>query len=425
MNKLFFILPVLFLSLTAMCADTPANCGKEFKITCLPSTHFAKIGDTIEFTVASETQKNCRIVLTVDRGRVLKHLRKADVPYKLTYKAEFAGFIRCEVFMKNKLAASCAVAVEPENIRAAGKEPADFDEFWNNTFKESDKLPLDLKMEKLDLKGNFNFFRMSCANINGKRAYALLAVPKNVTKPVPMLVTFGGGEAYINERSLSANAQGVLRNLKVSAAALLMLHLPPYPPEKDGKAAQKRHREFLKEFGYRRYIVPVESKETFYVRPTVTGALRLLDAAAALPEIDEKNIVFRGASHGGKIGAYLACFSKHIKAAFCGVPSSCEFHAVKDQRNAPVTKEWKRDIDKTLPILNYFDLVWLAPRIKVPLLVSVGFVDDSCPPTGVYAFYNELKAPKKMYNKVAYGHGGAPDDYHKVTWDFLIEHINK
>ena len=88
---------------------------------------------------------------------------------------------------------------------------------------------------------------------------------------------------------------------------------------------------------------------------------------------------------------------------------------------AYIMREWKNHLD----IINYYDLVWCARRIKCPILVSVGFVDNSCPPTGIYAFYNELKSDKKIYNKVDYGHGGAPNDYEKVVWKFLSDSIEK
>ena len=422
MKKLLFLL--MFIFVPALFGAEVASKNGGFSITCIPESHFAAIGDKIEFTVTSENNAPCTVTLTLDGGKILKSLKNVTAPQKISYIAEKAGFIRCKVRAKN-VKADCAVAVAPEKIVAAGKEPVDFDEFWKKTFEESARLPLDMKMEKLDYKGDFNYYRLSCANINGKRAYGLLAVPIKIDKPVPLLLNFGGGEAYVTEDSLRYYSRSSAKNLK-RPIAVLIFHLPPYQPLAAAKDSKVMHKEFLKSLNGkpRRYITwdeTLKSKEAFYARSALVGCCRLLDYVAQMKEIDAGNIVFSGASHGGKFGAYLCCFSNRIKAAFCGVPSSCEFQAYNDERNSSVVREWRKHLD----IINYYDLVWCARRIKCPVLISVGFVDDSCPPTGVYAFYNELKSPKQIYHKVDYGHSGAPDDYEQTVWNFLFESIEK
>ena len=422
MMKKFLFLLIFFLTLFPVLADTAGKSGG-FTVSCVPESHFAAVGEEIRFTVTSETKMPCRIVLTLDGGKVLKSLNNVIPPQSLTYIPEKPGFIRCSVRAKN-VKADCAVAVSPEKISAVGKEPADFDEFWKKTFEESARIPLDMQTVKLDYKGDFDYYRLSCANINGKRAYALLAIPGGITSPVPLLVHFGGGDAYASEDILRWFANTAVRNLK-RKTAVLIFHLPPYQPVAKNKDMKSRHKEFLKELGgARRYIVwkdSFTSKETFYARSALTGCVRLLEYTAQLKEIDSDKIIFKGASHGGKFGAYLCCFSNRIKAAFCGVPSSCEFHALLDGRKSSVVREWKTHLD----IINYYDLVWCARRIKCPVLVSVGFVDDFCPPTGVYAFYNELKSPKQLYNKVDYGHSGEPVDYNSTVWKFLADSLEK
>ena len=422
MKNILLLIAVLAVSVV-FCAE-PASRHGGFAITCVPESHFAEIGDKIEFTVKSDTKTACNIVLTLDGGKVLKSLKGVTAPQTLTYIPDKAGFIRCSVKARN-VNANCAVAVSPEKIVVFGKEPADYDVFWKNTFEESAKLPLDMQVTKLEYPGDFDYYRLSCANINGKRAYGLYAVPKKIDKPVPLVLHFGGGEAFCYDDSLRYFSRCCSESLK-RKVAVLMFHLPPYQPGANGNDAKLQHQAFLKELSGnpRRYITWKETlvnKESFYARSAVVGCLRLLDYVAQSKEIDSENIVFRGASHGGKFGAYLCCFSNRIKAAFCGVPSSCEFQAHLDNRRSSTVREWKNHLD----IINYYDLVWCAGRIKCPILVSVGFVDDSCPPTGVYAFYNELKYDKKIYNKVDYGHGGAPKDYEEVVWKFLSDNIEK
>ena len=58
---------------------------------------------------------------------------------------------------------------------------------------------------------------------------------------------------------------------------------------------------------------------------------------------------------------------------------------------------------------RYFDTVNFAREIKVPTLVMVGMVDDTCPATSVYAAYNVITAPKIIFNGVHSGHASIPE----------------
>ena len=39
-----------------------------------------------------------------------------------------------------------------------------------------------------------------------------------------------------------------------------------------------------------------------------------------------------------------------------------------------------------------------ATRVRCPGIVTVGFIDATCPPTSVYAAYNTLPGPKQIFN---------------------------
>jgi cephalosporin-C deacetylase-like acetyl esterase len=45
---------------------------------------------------------------------------------------------------------------------------------------------------------------------------------------------------------------------------------------------------------------------------------------------------------------------------------------------------------------RYYDVVNFAPRIKCPVLVGFGLIDEVCPPEGVMAAANQITAPKEV-----------------------------
>lgn len=390
----------------------------ELTVVCTPASHIAKEGEKVEFKITSTTQDPITVTISLD-GSSEKVFKKVTMksPVVLSASLSTPGFLHCDARSRG-VVARYGVAVAPEKIRYARKAPADFKKFWESALAESKRLPLDLQIKAINPDKGYDSYVLSCANVNGKRAYALYACPKNVKGKVPLQVMFGGGEAYYSKAIVPGGAKSAKSRFKQDMA-VLFLHLPPYEPQDTWSKAREFHKEFLKKLGLRRYIlVGMDDPRKHYAYSALLGCLRLLESVAKRPEIDREKIVFHGASHGGMFGAYLSYFFP-FKAAFIGVPSNCEINAFLEGRYSNIKerrKYWK--------VSEYFELVYFAPGIKCPVMVGVGFSDRSCPPTGVYSFYNALPEGKKqIFNKIHHGHGDAPKEYSPATWKFLADHV--
>lgn len=390
------------------------------EIACTPATHVAKLGEQVKFAITSNSEAPVEVTVSLD-GSDSKVFKKVTVttPAEVTASLDYPGFLHC-VAKSGRTTVRQAVAVAPEKLRYARKAPADFDKFWEEAFKESAKLPLDLKMEPVNPNADYDSWLLSCANVNGKRAYAFFSRPKNVKGKIPLLVFFGGGEAYVSSAVVPGSAIKAAGRFN-QPMAVLYFHLPPYRPPATWAEVRTKHKAFLKELNLRRYIlIGMDSARTFYAYSGILGCMRLLNAVVERPEIDGKKLLFHGASHGGKFGAFLTAFYP-FKAAFLGVPSSCEINAAQEGRYGSAAKEWI-PYPKTT---DYYDLVYFAPKIKCDVLVTAGYVDRSCPPTGVYSFYNTIpEGRKKFFAKIKNGHGDNPDGYVAMSWQFLIDRLN-
>jgi cephalosporin-C deacetylase-like acetyl esterase len=53
---------------------------------------------------------------------------------------------------------------------------------------------------------------------------------------------------------------------------------------------------------------------------------------------------------------------------------------------------------------RYFDAMNFATRTKADAVFSVGFVDDVCRPTSVYAAYNNVPGRKRIINEPRMNH---------------------
>jgi cephalosporin-C deacetylase-like acetyl esterase len=71
-------------------------------------------------------------------------------------------------------------------------------------------------------------------------------------------------------------------------------------------------------------------------------------------------------------------------------------------------KDGKPD-PQILQVARYFDCMNFATRARAEAILSVGFIDGTCPPSSVYAAYNNLPGKKQIVNKPLMTHASPPD----------------
>jgi cephalosporin-C deacetylase len=146
----------------------------------------------------------------------------------------------------------------------------------------------------------------------------------------------------------------------------------------------------------------IASPEDYYYTRMFTDAALAVDAAVELS--DGAPVAVSGASQGG--GLALAAAALHRdKVAVChaDMPFLCDIQrAITLAPHAPYTEipEFLAEnvalIDTALNTLRYIDCALLARRITATSLLSVGLMDDVCPPSTVFAAYNEITADKEI-----------------------------
>lgn len=74
--------------------------------------------------------------------------------------------------------------------------------------------------------------------------------------------------------------------------------------------------------------------------------------------------------------------------------------------------------EKVLTILSYVDVMNLAGRIRCPITISMGLLDDTCPPQTIMAAYNWINASKtiRYYPHGGHSGGGMADKLIRDRW---------
>jgi cephalosporin-C deacetylase-like acetyl esterase len=158
-----------------------------------------------------------------------------------------------------------------------------------------------------------------------------------------------------------------------------------------------------------------DSRDTWYFLGMFLREVRALDFLCSQPEWDGKTVVVYGSSQGGFQGFAISAIDPRVTFLAAGVPAGCDHTGTVVNRVngwpkiVPNLPDGKPD-PKVLEASRYFDNVNFAAKTKAKgAYLTVGFIDTTCPPTGVYAAYNALPlSAKAIYDDIPSGHANSP-----------------
>ena len=128
----------------------------------------------------------------------------------------------------------------------------------------------------------------------------------------------------------------------------------------------------------------------------------------AQPEWDGKRLVVCGRSQGGGQALVAGGLDPRVTFVAAEIPAFCDHTGITQGRingwPRLIPNETEKPDPKAVQAVRYFDAVNFSARSHAQSFVTVGFVDIVCPPTGVYAAFNQLPQPKRIWNHFDTGH---------------------
>jgi cephalosporin-C deacetylase-like acetyl esterase len=323
---------------------------------------------------------------------------------------EEPGFLQCQVELKSAeqgdMAKLAGAAIDPLEIEPSLPAPEDFDAFWDAEKKKLAAIPPNIRLTPVKSPvAGVECFDVQADSVGGSFsgyfARPLGAKPK--TLPA-IILPHGAGvmSSYLGVAAQWAKEGFIALDFNVHG-------LPNGQPH-----------EFYEKLGkgelFQYFLKDRESREKFFFHDAFLRVIRGIDVLAAQPEWDEKILIADGRSQGGGQAIAAAGLDSRVTFLCAEIPALCDHTGIVARR----TNGWPRllgwpKLDGPLPderILQasrYYDAVNLAARIKVPAFFTVGFVDRVCPPTGVYAAYNQISSAKSILLLPHYGHQKSPE----------------
>jgi cephalosporin-C deacetylase len=390
-----------------------------------------KQGETVTFSVelaaSSTLVTNVELVWKISKDGVpptqsgtVKLLNgKASVTGRLGEP----GFLLCQVAgtVNGKPVKTLAgAAIDPLLIKPSLPAPEDFDVFWSEQKKKLAAVPMNPRMTPVASKvaTHVDCFdvQLDCvgtAPVSGYYARPKGAKPKSL--PAILLPHGAGVQSAFLLSAAKWGRQGLLA-MDINAHGI--------PNGKPAQFYKDLAQTNLKEYWHQGR----GSRETCYFLGMFLRVIRAIDFLTAQPEWDGKTVIIYGSSQGGFQAFAAAGLDERVSFLAAGVPAGCDHTGVKANRVSGWPKLVSIGADgsadeKVLQAARYFDNVNFAARTKARgAFVTVGFIDLTCPPTSVYAAYNNLHIPKQIYNDLPTGHANSPEATRardKAVFDYL------
>jgi len=280
--------------------------------------------------------------------------------------------------------------------RTQAAEPAGLDEWWAARIAHARSLaqPPALTRQDPELYGPVEVYDAEFSGAGGDRVrgWFLKPAPKPDAAGLPVVVEFigyGGGRGAPSEHlMLPALGYAVLVMDSRGQGGKWTIGATG-----DGFAGPENSQVMT-----RGILNPV----TYYYTRLFTDAVLAVDAAMELA--GGRKVAVRGRSQGGGLAlATAALRADGVALCHADVPFLCDIQrGITVAPAAPYTEipEFlSQNVDlipQALDTLRYVDCALLARRITAPCLLSAGLMDVICPPSTVFAAYNEITAEKDI-----------------------------
>jgi len=295
-------------------------------------------------------------------------------------------------------------AVAPNGIQPAAPPPADFDSFWTAKLQGLRSVPAEAVLTPGESgRSDVEYFTVRLNNVHGAHVYGQLAKPVG-NGPFPALLIFQwASPPYPLQRQWVTDR---------AAEGWLVFNVEPHDVPSDmPQAFYDALPQLIKQY----YLVGRRDRDESYFLGMYLGDVRAADYLAGRPDWDGRTLVATGISMGGQQSLALAGLDPRITALVVDVPAGGDVMGPLRGR-APLYPNWdvsQPDIRRTA---GYFDVSTFAARTAARAMVALGFIDETCPPAGVWAVFNELRGPKEVVPMVDSPHNHMATPREHMPW---------
>ena len=274
-------------------------------------------------------------------------------------------------------------AVAPTKLQPAATRPTDFDAFWEAKIKSLDQIPMNPVLTPTNASRpgiEFATFKLDSVGSNVRGYFAKPA--REGKFPAIVIFQWAGVYAVPNAEVQTRASEG-----------WLALNVDSHDKEPSVATGPPNNYQSLGN----------TNRETSYFLNMYLRDYRALEYITSRPEWDGQTLVVMGTSMGGQQSFCLAGLHPKVTHLIIHVPSGADSNGPLHDR-ASGYPNWPSANPAIMETALYFDTVNFASRIKATSLVSMGFIDTTSPPAGVWTAFNQIQGPKEVAPMPLAGH---------------------
>jgi cephalosporin-C deacetylase len=273
-------------------------------------------------------------------------------------------------------------AVAPEKLTPAVPPPADFDSFWRSKIKLLTALPANpvLHPGPSDKPG-VDWATVTLDHIDGRHVHGQLAKPAGAGKFSGLVIFQWASPPYPLQKAWVTER---------AAEGWLALNIEPHDVLPDQPAS---YYEALPAALKQYQTIGRNDRDKNYFLQMYLADYRAIDYLASRPDWDGHTLVVTGTSMGGQQSLCAAGLNPKVTALVVNEPAGADSNGPLHGRAAGYPN-WPSDDPQIMRTALYFDTVNCAMHIRVPSLIAMGFIDTTAPPAGIWAAFNQIRAPK-------------------------------
>ena len=297
---------------------------------------------------------------------------------------------------------------ELEKYKGINPRPGDFDEYWERALREMRETDPEVEFAPADFHAPFaECFDLYFTGVRKARIHAKYLRPKKASGPRPAILFFHGYTGSSGEWWSKLPYAG----LGFSVAALDCRGQGGKSEDTGGVKGMTWKGQLIRGLG--------DSPDNMLMRHILLDTAQLAGIVMGLPEVDPKRVGAMGGSQGGGLTLGCAALEPRLRRISPVYPWLCDYKRVWEMDlagggNAEM-KEFFRQFDprheredEIWTRLGYLDTQHMAHRIKAEVLLGVGLMDETCPPSTQFAVFNKIRSKKRAVIYPDFGHEGLP-----------------
>lgn len=299
-------------------------------------------------------------------------------------------------------------------------KPKDFDLKWDSWLNEMKMIEPNIEIIE-DVKTTYG--KLTCLfynSVDQVKVYTRF-YQTSITKPI-IIYYHGHGSGIEEDWNINSCLQYVNEGYNVITIDI---------------RDQNNKTHDIKDYQYKSYgniCKDIDKIDTTYTRGIYLDSLKIIDIIRysnnqLFKPYQTNKIIVTGPSQGGGLALMVASINREVALCIADIPSGC---CIKKRINGHygmytpinnVIDDYPFKKDLILNNQDYFDVVNMADKIKVPVLAAVGSIDNICPATFFIEAYDKITTKKDLYIYEGYGHGGFFDKHFGVKLSFIKKYL--